>query len=360
MKHFLMAVMIFLSVSLSFSNLYAVDSESNISDCYATFDPITGKLHIPCLDLGGLYWADLVLTDATNLTFNFTFGDIGPSIVQPRTDEEIVTAFVTEFFGNGDISVAAKYLDEGYINHNPMSKNGRDAFVSGIEPFLPQIKNWKIYRIISENGYVFVHSEAEIFGANSAVGDLYHVVNGKITEHWDVTQEVPPEQTPLDNSMFTGPVPDKSVTSVVQNKINAAAGFDLFFNQRNFEAAKALTDENFIQHNPNTDNGWEAFQTRLSGFFSQAPDMHWTIKRVIGTGNFVVIHGQYTMPKDACGNDNAEGSMAAFDIFRLDDTGKVAEHWDVLETLEDPTTFADSDTYFNGPGLYTGPQTPCP
>ena len=40
------------------------------------------------------------------------------------------------------------------------------------------------------------------------------------------------------------------------------------------------------------------------------------------------------------------GEQVAFDIFRFDADGKIAEHWDVMETIADPSTWQNQNGKF--------------
>ena len=40
------------------------------------------------------------------------------------------------------------------------------------------------------------------------------------------------------------------------------------------------------------------------------------------------------------------GEQVAFDIFRFDENGKIAEHWDVMETIADKSTWQNQNGKF--------------
>jgi predicted SnoaL-like aldol condensation-catalyzing enzyme len=93
----------------------------------------------------------------------------------------------------------------GYTQHNPEAQDGPEAFVGYVHWLrgqLPEL-HLDIVRAIAEDDLVVTHSNLHLAAGDRgmAVADFWRVVDGKIVEHWDVTQEVP-EKSANENAMF--------------------------------------------------------------------------------------------------------------------------------------------------------------
>jgi predicted SnoaL-like aldol condensation-catalyzing enzyme len=61
----------------------------------------------------------------------------------------------------------------------------------------------RIHMVLGEGNFVLVVSEGHLAGAHTAFYDLFRVADGKIAEHWDVIQAIPPrEEWKNDNGKF--------------------------------------------------------------------------------------------------------------------------------------------------------------
>jgi predicted SnoaL-like aldol condensation-catalyzing enzyme len=122
-----------------------------------------------------------------------------------------------------------------------------------------------------------------------------------------------------------------------QNKETVKAFYELAFNQgKPAEAIEKYTGSEYRQHNPGVADGKAAFIDYFNRLARQYPAKKLHIHRIIAEGDLVVVHTRQEWPGD---ND-----WASIDIFRIDDRGKIVEHWDVLQRV--PDSSANQNTMF--------------
>src|SRR3954452_12646352 len=114
---------------------------------------------------------------------------------------------------------------------------------------------------------------------------------------------------------------DKSQKEISNEKIVRNFYNDVFI-AKNASAAINYLEANYIQHNPNVPTGREAFINVFTKIFQQNPNFNTQIQRIYTDGDYVIVHS--FSPSKGSGN-------AIVDIYRINNNGKIAEHWDLIQ-----------------------------
>lgn len=104
----------------------------------------------------------------------------------------------------GDPATAVeRYVGEIYIQHNPSVADGKEGFIAYFEEMARDfpVKKIVFVRTVAEGDLVALHTHQTWPDAKEYVTmDFFRFDrNGKIVEHWDSIQEVPPRSKNANN-----------------------------------------------------------------------------------------------------------------------------------------------------------------
>ncbi len=121
------------------------------------------------------------------------------------------------------------------------------------------------------------------------------------------------------------------------NKRKVTEFYDLAFNKcKPKEAIEKYVGDVYIQHNPMVPNGKDGFINYFLNLAEKYPGKKVHFVRTLAENDLVVVHCKQEWPGDS--------DYAGIDIFRLDENGKIVEHWDVNQPV--PEKSENSNTMF--------------
>ncbi len=224
----------------------------------------------------------------------------------------------------GDAGPAGSINPNQYTQHNLAVKDGLVGFGELLSQLPENSARVNTVRVFQDGNYVFAHTDYNFFGPKIGF-DIFRFENGQIVEHWDNLQEKPDGPNPSGHTMTDGPTEAGDLELSHQNK-QLVHQFveDILVNGKMEKLAGYFDGDRYIQHNPQIADGLSGLGQALQAMAVQGITMKYdTIHQVLGEGNFVLVVSE--------GSFGGQRS-SFYDLFRVEN-GKVAEHWDTIETI---------------------------
>ncbi len=243
-------------------------------------------------------------------------------------------------FASGDAEKAASLLKEDYIQHNLAYGTGRDAFVGSVKylasaPIKTTVNNIRAYE---DGDKVFLQTVYNFAGAGEQVAfDIFRIEDGLIAEHWDnLTAKASPNpsgHTQIDN---VAPVKNLDKTEANRELVKNFL-YDVMQGNNSAKTPDYFDGDTYIQHNTSIADGLSGLGAALAALAEQDIQMiYTTVHQVLAQGNYVLAVSEGTF---------GGAPTSYYDLWRVED-GKIAEHWDVMETIADPSTWTNENGKF--------------
>lgn len=122
-------------------------------------------------------------------------------LVAAQVNKQILADFGAEVFGKKDLSKVQKYMQDDYIQHNPLVPQGAAGFMQFFADWFNAVPDWNytLTKIVSEHDTVWAYGtysgtqKGDWLGIpatnksyNINAVDIFRIENGKLAEHWDV------------------------------------------------------------------------------------------------------------------------------------------------------------------------------
>ncbi|MCI0633835.1 MAG: nuclear transport factor 2 family protein [Actinobacteria bacterium] len=124
-----------------------------------------------------------------------------------EANKALVRAFAEDIFVGGRMDKLADYFDgDSYVQHNPQVADGLSGLGAALEAMASQgvaMKIDRVHKVLGEGNFVLAVSEGSFGGRPSSFYDPLRVEDGKIAEHWDTIEPIPPKgEWKNDNGKF--------------------------------------------------------------------------------------------------------------------------------------------------------------
>jgi len=114
-----------------------------------------------------------------------------------EANKAIIRNFTSEMV-NGRIEKFASYYEgDNYIQHSAWFPDQLSGTMSVVFEWAKQgvvVTYDRVHKILGEGNFVLAMGEGHFKGVPTAFYDLWRIENGKITEHWDTIETIPPRE----------------------------------------------------------------------------------------------------------------------------------------------------------------------
>lgn len=220
---------------------------------------------------------------------------------------------------------AVAYVNAGeYTQHNLAVADGLEGFGAVLQALPEGSAKVDVVRSFTDGEYVFTHTDYNFFGPKVGF-DIFRFEDGLIVEHWDNLAQKSDTENPSGRTQLDGELEVVDLDKTEENKTLVASFVDSILVKGEMNTLSSFIDgDNYIQHNTAIADGVSGLSAALEAMAQQGITMVYIENHIVlGQGNFVLSVSEGTF---------AGEPTSFYDLFRVEN-GKIAEHWDVIETI---------------------------
>ncbi len=118
-------------------------------------------------------------------------------LLNTEANKALVRGFLEEVLIKAKFDQLPRYFDDGrYLQHNPRVADGLGGLAAALEQMAKEgqaMRFTKVHRVLGEGSFVLAMSEGQVGDVPTAFYDLFRVEGGKLAEHWDTIEAIPPK-----------------------------------------------------------------------------------------------------------------------------------------------------------------------
>lgn len=220
---------------------------------------------------------------------------------------------------------AISYINStNYTQHNLAVGDGLAGFGEVLQALPKGSAKVHVVRAFEDGNYVFTQTDYNFFGPKVGF-DVFRFDNGQIVEHWDNLIARADKPNPSGHTQLDGSLAVTDLDKTAANKALVSDFVNTVLVKGEYQKMSQFFDgDNYIQHNPAIGDGLSGLGKAIDEMAKHGIQMTFSkVHKVLGEGNFVltISEGKF-----------AGKATSYYDLFRVEN-GKIAEHWDVMETI---------------------------
>ena len=123
----------------------------------------------------------------------------GPTVTsdldKTETNKALMQTYMDDLLHGRKEKFSSYFEGNNYIQHNPLVADNLTGLFAGLKALANEgqaVKYDRVHKVLGEGNFVLVLAEGSFGDRPVSYYDLYRIDNGKIAEHWDTIEPIPP------------------------------------------------------------------------------------------------------------------------------------------------------------------------